>query len=103
MSEWRVEEIGGRSVERDDDCQREQEEFGGRGAGYRADAKVDRTRWAEAAARKAMNWIGAADTAREYILVSDAMEIAARIRGRGRVDPSGCAGYQASVLATIRR
>ena len=28
MSEWRVEEIGGRSVERDDDCG--QEEFGGR-------------------------------------------------------------------------
>ena len=43
MSEWRVEEIGGRSVERDDDCG--QEEFGGRGAGYRADAKVDKIRW----------------------------------------------------------
>lgn len=29
-----------------------------------------------------MNWIGAGDTAREYVLVSDAMEIAARIRAR---------------------
>ena len=29
-----------------------------------------------------MNWIGAADMAREYVLVSDAMEIAARIRSR---------------------
>jgi hypothetical protein len=37
---------------------------------------------AEAAAGKIMNWIGAADTAREYILVPDAMEIAARIRSR---------------------
>jgi nucleoside-diphosphate-sugar epimerase len=37
---------------------------------------------AEAAAGKIMNWIGAADTAREYILVPDAMEIAARIRNR---------------------
>jgi nucleoside-diphosphate-sugar epimerase len=37
---------------------------------------------AEAAAGKTMNWIGAADTAREYILVPDAMEIAARIRNR---------------------
>lgn len=37
---------------------------------------------AEAAAGKTMKWIGAADTAREYILVSDAMEIAARIRSR---------------------
>jgi hypothetical protein len=34
----------------------------------------------EAAAGKTMNWIGAADMAREYILVPDAMEIAARIR-----------------------
>ena len=30
---------------------------------------------AEAAAGKTMNWIGAADTAREHVLVSDAMEI----------------------------
>jgi hypothetical protein len=37
---------------------------------------------AEAAAGKTMNWIGDADTVREYILVSDAMEIAARIRSR---------------------
>ena len=36
----------------------------------------------EAAAGKTMNWIGAADTAREYILVPDAMEIAGRIRSR---------------------
>jgi len=40
---------------------------------------------AEAAAGKTMNWIGAADTAREYVLVSDAMEIAARIRSRDDV------------------
>jgi len=33
----------------------------------------------EAARGKTMNWIGSATTAREYILVSDAMEIAARI------------------------
>jgi len=33
----------------------------------------------EAAAGKTMNWIGAATTPREYVLVSDAMEIAARI------------------------
>ncbi len=37
---------------------------------------------AEAAAGKTMNWIGAADTTREYILVPDAMEIAARIGSR---------------------
>jgi nucleoside-diphosphate-sugar epimerase len=37
---------------------------------------------AEAVAGKTMNWIGAADTPREYVLVTDAMEIAARIRDR---------------------
>jgi nucleoside-diphosphate-sugar epimerase len=37
---------------------------------------------AEAAAGKTMNWIGAADTAREYILIPDAMDIAARIGSR---------------------
>jgi nucleoside-diphosphate-sugar epimerase len=37
---------------------------------------------AEAAAGRTMNWIGAADTAREYVFVPDAMAIAARIRNR---------------------